>query len=141
MAFQWSQRSRQLLEGLCPELRRVVDRALGFRVLDLTIVETVRSRERQEQLFADGKSRVQWPYSKHNVTTQHPLARAVDVAPCVGGRLSWDSRHCLVMAGIVLAAAKAEGVHVRWGGNWDEDDEPITDQDFQDLVHFELGEP
>jgi hypothetical protein len=30
------------------------------------------------------------------------------------------------------------GVMIRWGGNWDMDGEPITDQDFQDLVHFEL---
>jgi len=28
-------------------------------------------------------------------------------------------------------------VDLRWGGNWDMDGEPITDQDFQDLVHFE----
>jgi peptidoglycan L-alanyl-D-glutamate endopeptidase CwlK len=32
------------------------------------------------------------------------------------------------------------GVKLRWGGNWDRDGEPVTDQDFQDLVHFELAE-
>lgn len=37
----------------------------------------------------------------------------------------------------VLATVKL-GIDIRWGGNWDMDGEPVTDQNFQDLVHFEL---
>jgi len=36
-----------------------------------------------------------------------------------------------------LSVGKMLEVDLRWGGNWDMDGEPITDQDFQDLVHFE----
>jgi peptidoglycan L-alanyl-D-glutamate endopeptidase CwlK len=139
--MKWSQSSLEMLNNLDKDLRRVLDRALGYGILDLKIVETLRTRERQDALFAANRSKVRWPYSKHNVTPAKPLAEAVDVVPCISPKgVSWDPRHCLVMAGIILAAAKEEGVRVRWDGNWDEDFEPITDQDFQDLVHFELKE-
>ena len=45
--------------------------------------------------------------------------------------------HCCVLAGIILTCAVKRGIKIRWGGNWDMDSEPITDQDFQDLVHYE----
>ena len=57
--------------------------------------------------------------------------------PVINGKLSWEKEHCLVLAGMVLAIGKTLGHSIRWGGNWDMDGEPITDQDFQDLVHFE----
>lgn len=40
-------------------------------------------------------------------------------------------------AGYVLAVADAQGVGLRWGGDWD-GDQTFTDQAFDDLVHFEL---
>jgi len=39
----------------------------------------------------------------------------------------------------MLAAAALAKVKIRWGGNWDMDGEPVTDQEFQDLVHYERG--
>ena len=29
-------------------------------------------------------------------------------------------------------------VHLRYGGDWDRDDIVVSDQTFQDLVHFEI---
>ncbi|RKZ04349.1 M15 family peptidase [Candidatus Fermentibacteria bacterium] len=139
--MHWSTESLRKLDRLHPALVGVLERALGYNLMDMTIIETVRSKEKQDEYYRTGKSRVRWPYGKHNVTATKPLSRAVDVAPYIAGKgLSWDSRHCLFMAGMILAAAKEEGVPVRWGGNWDMDGEPVTDQDFQDLVHFELRE-
>ena len=77
---------------------------------------------------------MKWPDGKHNKMP----SEAVDVVPYINGKASWDKLHCCVLAGIVLACAVRLGESVRWGGNWDMDGEPITDQDFQDLVHFEL---
>ena len=136
--LKWSKRSLEKLETVQPELQRVVTAALNYNVMDMMVLEGRRSRERQNQLFDEGKSRVKWPNGKHNVTYFKDLARAVDVAPYIDGVLSWNKLHCCVMAGLILAAAKTLDVDIRWGGNWDRDYEPITDQDFQDLVHFEL---
>jgi hypothetical protein len=42
------------------------------------------------------------------------------------------------MAGRVMQEADNQKVPVRWGGNWDRDNEVVTDQKFDDLVHFEI---
>ena len=57
-----------------------------------------------------------------------------------GGKVSFDKHHCIYLAGLIMALAAVNRVHLRWGGDWDEDGEPITDQTFNDLVHFEIVE-
>lgn len=138
--LEWGERSKQQLSTIKPDLVRVMTTALHFGVMDMTIVEGRRSKEVQNQYYDERKSRVQWPNGKHNVKNPDDLAEAVDVAPYVNGSVSWNKLHCCVMAGLILAAAATLNVKIRWGGNWDRDLEPITDQDFQDLVHFELDE-
>jgi hypothetical protein len=94
---------------------------------------TYRDQAEQDRLYSIEKSKVMWPNSKHN----NLPSMAMDLVPVIGVQASWNHYHCSVLAGLVLAAAKELGVEIRWGGNWDMDYEPITDQDFQDLVHFE----
>lgn len=132
----FSARSKNNLKTCREELQRIFSRVdeLGF---ECTVIEGHRSQEKQEEYFRAGKSRVHFPQGKHNKVPSD----AVDVAPYVKGKLSWDHRHCLYFAGVVMAVAASLGIKLRWGGNWDMDDEVITDQDFQDLVHFELVAP
>ncbi len=134
--LDWGKRSAAVWETVVPDLKRVFDRALAWGLIDMSAIQGRRSREEQDRFFREGKSRVKWPNGKHNVLNPGDLAEAVDVAPYING-VSWLKEHCIFMAGVVLAAAEVEGVKIRWGGNWDQDREPITDQDFQDLVHFE----
>jgi hypothetical protein len=64
-----------------------------------------------------------------------PSSRAVDVAPYP---IDWnDTRRFDHFAGIVVGIAHRSGVKIRWGGNWDRDND-LNDQNFNDLVHFEL---
>jgi peptidoglycan LD-endopeptidase CwlK len=44
-----------------------------------------------------------------------------------------------LFAGYVLATAKAMGIDLRWGGDWNRDTE-VRDNSFDDLVHFEIVE-
>ena len=134
---QWGDKSQKELDTVHPDIRRVFDRALSFGLIDISIVEGRRSKLKQNEYFYAKKSKVMWPKGKHNVQNPEDLANAVDAAPFINGQISWRKEHCIYLAGIVLASAKIEGVNIRWGGNWDQDGEPITDQDFQDLVHFE----
>lgn len=128
----FSKTSREKLDTADLDLQRLFERVV--QVIDCTIVEGHRDEERQNRFFDEGKSKVRWPMGKHNSIP----SKAVDVCPYLHGSLSWDSRHCLYFAGIVMGIASEMGIKVRWGGDWDMDGEPITDQDFQDLVHFEL---
>ena len=103
---------------------------------DCTVLEGHRTKERQNELFAQGKSKLQYPEGKHCADP----SLAVDVAPYINNAVSYDSRHCTFFAGYVLATAESLGINIRWGGDWDGDHEPITDQTFNDLVHFEIKE-
>jgi peptidoglycan L-alanyl-D-glutamate endopeptidase CwlK len=119
-------------------LVRIVDRALAYGIMDFSLIESIRSKEKQNKYFMDGRSKLPWPKGNHNVEHEGELAKALDIVPCINGKLSWKRVHCLTLSGIILAAAVEEGIKLRWGGNWDMDGEPITDQDYQDLVHYEV---
>lgn len=115
------------------DLQWVLREALALEIIDFSVACTYRNEEDQNRAYREGKSRVRWPNGKHN---RNP-SEAVDAVPYINGKMSWNKLHCCVLAGVILAVAKKLGVRVRWGGNWDMDSEPITDQDFQDLTHFE----
>jgi peptidoglycan L-alanyl-D-glutamate endopeptidase CwlK len=110
---------------------------------DCTIIQGYRSHEEQIVLYNQGKTKVRT--SKHN---EMP-SRAVDVAPYLPGRgIPWpipkspsyikDLNQFYHFAGYVEALAKELHLNLRWGGDWDRDHN-ITDQSFNDLVHFEIG--
>lgn len=99
-----------------------------------------RNKEAQDKAFAEGRSKLRWPQSKHN---QGP-SMAVDVVPFP---IDWhDLKRFYLFGGYVLATARflydigAISHLVRWGGDWDLDTE-VGDQKFNDLPHFELIKP
>ena len=104
-----------------------------IQVYDCTVIEGFRSDERQDELFRQGKSKLQAGESKHN---QDP-SLAVDVCPYP---IDWDNpRRFFLLAGFMFMAAKGRNVKIRWGGDWD-GDWIHTDQSFHDLPHFEILE-
>ena len=54
--FRFSRRSEKNLEGVKPQLVAVVRRALELTEVDFGITEGLRSKYRQKQLVAEGKS-------------------------------------------------------------------------------------
>ena len=131
--FRFGARSQHRLRTCHPDIRRVMQRALSWGVIDFAILDGFRDEPRQTLYFETGKSKVQWPDGQHNVFPSN----AVDIAPWVDGALPWeDSRYWYQLAGVIQAAAKAEGVDLRWGGDWDSDGD-FDDQTFDDLGHFE----
>ena len=135
MTLYFGKRSEANLETAALPLQHLMRQALAINLIDFSITEGFRPRFKQDEYFAAGKSKVRWPNSKHNI---QPYSEAVDAVPYVRGKLSYNYYHCCFLAGVILALSKKISVPVRWGGNWDMDLEPITDQDFNDLVHFEL---
>lgn len=138
MEFKFSERSLIQLATVRAELRDVITEALGLGLIDFAVIQGRRSKEEQNRFFSMGRSRVEWPNGAHNVLNPDDLAEAVDIQPVIDGKPSNNYRHFIFLAGVVMAIAKQRGVPLRWGGNWDMDGEPITDQKFQDLYHFEL---
>lgn len=136
--LRFGRASRQRLATVVDELQRLAQESLATGIMDFSVTDALRPKDRQNQYFAEGKSKVQWPDSKHNVLNPGDKAKAFDLTPWVDGKSSYDKYHCCVLAGVVLTKAKELGIEIRWGGNWDRDLEPVTDQDFNDLVHYEI---
>lgn len=110
-----------------PDLYRVISRVA--EAVDCTVIEGHRTAERQAQLLSAGRSQTQ--KSKHLSSP----SMAVDVAP---NPVDWNDRERFTwFGGYVLGVAAALGVSIRWGGDWNMDNQQ-KDNKFDDLVHFEL---
>lgn len=100
---------------------------------DCTILQGHRSEEEQNEYFRTGKSKLEFPNSKHNSIP----SRAVDVAPYP---IDWNDRERFTLfAGMVIGVGVMQGITIRWGGDWNRDTQ-VKDNGFDDLPHFEVLE-
>jgi peptidoglycan L-alanyl-D-glutamate endopeptidase CwlK len=119
---------------------------------DCTIIEGHRDMVTQNSYYNQGRSKVRWPDGKHNKSP----SQAVDAAPYISGRgIPWpkaptdwndsgqrntyikDTNQFYHFAGFVIGMAETLDIPIRWGGDWDMDND-FRDNKFDDLVHFEL---
>jgi len=114
--FMLSKKSRSKLKGVHPTLCQIVETALDRCEVDFTVVEGVRSPERQAELVAAGKSWVK--VSKHQPDAETGLGMAVDVMALVDNQGSWDWPHYEAINEAVQEAAKIHHARVTWGGSW-----------------------
>ena len=137
---KFGKRSRQRLKGVDARLVNVLNEVCKY--YDITVIEGLRSQERQNELVAQGKSKTKFG--------KHVQGKAVDIAPYSRSGIDWNNRddwHYL--GGFVLGIATQMGVNVRWGGDWSspsldkdvmsgKEQRTTKDNGFDDLVHFEL---
>ena len=128
--YKYSQASRHRLDTCRKELRGIFDAAI--KIIDLTIVTGHRGKEAQNNAVKTGNSKLAWPDGKHNQKPSH----AIDAMPYPRGWKSSRAEFCL-LAGIIKGIAQQQGIEIRWGGDWDGDND-LEDQTFNDLSHFEL---
>lgn len=125
-------RSKRILRTVDPRLVAVLSQVI--KIYDFSVLCGFRSEATQEELFAQGRTKVHFPDSKHNSSP----SKAVDIAPYP---IDWnDSKRFIYLAGLMVGTAHKQGLTLRWGGNWDMDDVIIDDQNFDDLPHFEIWE-
>jgi len=127
----FGKRSKQRLEGVDDRLVKVLNKAVEY--FDITIIEGLRSQERQNQLVKEGKSKTKFG--------KHVQGKAVDIAPYPVDFNARDDFHYL--GGFILAIAMSMGVKIRWGGDWNasslyQGKRTTKDNSFDDLVHFEI---
>lgn len=122
MAFQLSERSRQRLAGVHPDLVAVVQLTIQRTGTDFMVVEGLRTAERQRELVAQGASQTM---NGLHLMQASGYGHAVDLAPLVGKVIPWnDWSQFQQLAGVVLACAAELGVPVEWGGSWKMRDGP-----------------
>ena len=141
MTHVLSARSRTRLQGVHPDLIRVVERAIQLSRQDFTVLEGVRTLERQKQLYAQGRTKpgpkVTWTLnSRHFVDPKTGYGHAVDLAPFP---IDWsDLTKFDAISRAMFDAAKELGIAIRWGADWDRDGKP-RERGETDSPHFELA--
>lgn len=125
----FGRRSIERLDTCHPDLQRLFYEVIKY--YDCTILCGIRSKEDQDQAVREGRSKLLWPRSKHNVAP----SLAVDVAPFP---VDWsDHSRFYHFAGYVMATADRLGIKTRWGGDFSMDLK-FKDEKFIDLPHWEL---
>ena len=148
MMNKLSQTSNIRLSSCDTYIQKVIRKAIEVSAIDFGVAQGERTVVQQAEYYKDGKSKVnpvnytkeELPLKgKHITDDVYTKAGAVDVYAYISGKgASWDHNHLCYIAGVIMAVdASMEGL-LRWGGNWDQDGEIITDQGFDDLPHFEM---
>ncbi len=119
--FVLSKLSLSRLEGVHPDLVKVVQRAIEITPVDFRVNEGLRNAARQAMLVKAGASRTQ--------KSRHLTGHAVDLVAMVGKEVRWDWPLYYQIAAAMKQAAQELGVPLEWGGDW---------HSFKDGPHFQL---
>lgn len=119
--FALSQRSLDRLNGVHPDLVKVVKKAIELSSVDFGVSEGRRTKDRQKKLVAKGASRT--------MNSRHLSGHAVDLVAFIDGDVSWDWPLYHKIADAMFDASEIAGVSIEWGGNW---------KSFKDGPHFQL---
>lgn len=121
MTYVLGSRSLQRLEGVHPDLVKVVKRAIQLTTVDFTVLEGLRTVERQKVLVAQGASQT--------MKSRHITGHAVDLGAYVDGQVDWSWPLYRKIYEAMKQASSELGVPVEWGGNW---------KSFKDGPHYQL---
>jgi hypothetical protein len=121
--YAFSQRSFERLNTCDHRLINICNEAIEITPIDFTVLHGFRDEISQNIAYQEGKSKAQWPNSKHN----NSPSKAIDLAPWP---IDWKNKYRFhMLAGVILSIANELSVDLIWGGFWG-----------WDFGHFEIKE-
>ena len=125
--FYLGSRSNDNLNGVHPDLVRVVELAIKITPIDFGVTEGLRDIDTQKKYLSEGKSTTM--NSKH-LAQSDGYSHAVDLY-CRDnkGNVTWKHEWFRLVIQSMFTAAIALGVQIKAGGLW---------RTFQDSPHFEI---
>ena len=111
----FSRSSEQNLEGVHPDLIKLIHFALELSPYDFGITEGIRKADRQKQLVEEGKS---WTMDSKHLYQADGFGHAVDFAVYVNGRLTWDVAYYRPVVQAIFKAAIHLGIQIEAGALW-----------------------
>ena len=119
--FSLGAKSKIRLKGVHPDMVKVIERAIQVSTVDFTVLEGLRTIERQKTLVTSGASQT--------MNSRHLTGHAVDLGAWIEDEVRWDWPLYAQINDAVQKAAKELGIPIVWGGGW---------RTFKDGPHFEL---
>ena len=140
--------SRSHLSQAHPDFTIIAEELI--KIIDFSADSSHRNQRSQDQAFASGRSKVQFPNSKHNSTPSNAIHFNPWPIKWPDKLYQLDAKQAAkvlgrfyLLSGIVIGISsrlyneRKITSRIRWGGDWDMDGD-ILDQTFDDLTHFEL---
>lgn len=112
--FVLSKKSLKNLEGVHPDLVKVVKLALDISSIDFAVLEGLRSSERQQSLVEFGHS---WTKNSRHLT-----GHAVDVGVIIDRHINWYYPWYEKLHKFFKQAADELKTPIEWGGNFPQKD-------------------
>lgn len=141
MNYKLGERSLKNLDGVHPNLVKVMKAAIVYSPVDFTITEGVRTLKRQQELYAQGRTKPGIKVtnadgiknkSNHQAKADG-FGHAVDLYPFFLGQVQVNHKDTIknlkLIADHVKKVAKELGIGITWGGDWKSPFDP---------PHFEL---
>jgi peptidoglycan LD-endopeptidase CwlK len=119
--YKLGDRSLMRLQGVHPDLVKVVKHAIEISTVDFTVLEGLRSPQRQKVLVEAGSSQT--------LNSRHITGHAVDLGAWVDDQVDWSWPLYAKIAGAMKLAAAECKIPIEWGGDW---------KTFKDGPHFQL---
>lgn len=148
--FKFSGRSIKNLMDVNEHLKDIAKKALEVTDVDFAVIEGLRTKERQQELVSEGKSKT--------LQSKHLIGHAIDVMAFVNSRGTWIDAYYYQIADAFKKASMQLDIPLRWGGAWNIPDIgscPLSAEEmtahyvksrqdrgltpFLDFGHFELG--
>ena len=120
--YKLSDKSLSRLEGLHPDLFKVVKRAIEITTIDFSVGEGLRSITRQKELYTSGATTT--------MNSRHLTGHAVDLfAIDESGSVTWDWDYYWPIVEAMESAAKELSISIEAGARW---------KTFPDGPHYQL---
>ena len=116
MGFKFGKKSKRELEGVHPDMLRVVKKALELSTIDFMVTDGLRTITEQTELVKRGASKTM--NSKHLKQLDTGYGHAVDLVGLLNGKARWEWPVVYEVAERMREAAEIEDVNIRWGGCW-----------------------
>lgn len=115
MAYYLGKTSLKNLNGVHPDLVRVIVRAIQITKYDFGVSEGERTLAKQKQEVAEGDSST---LDSLHLEQDDGFSHAVDIFGYVNGKADYSSKVMNKIAQAMFTAAIDEGVQLEWGGFW-----------------------
>lgn len=128
--YKLSKRSLDNLQGVHPNLVKIMTEAIKTSPVDFTIVEGVRTAKRQQELYAQGRTKPGMKVtnadgvrnkSNHQVKADG-FGHAVDLYPYYNGSVQVEGnevdKKLKLISSHIKGTAKKLNLEITWGGDW-----------------------
>ncbi|KUY29384.1 M15 family metallopeptidase [Elizabethkingia ursingii] len=147
MTYKLGERSNKNLEGVHPNLVKIMKVAIANSPVDFTIIQGVRTLKEQQEFYSWGRSKINPNTGKMDRVTNADGIRnksnhqvkidgyghAVDLYPFFLGKVQLNHKDTIknlkLISDHIKKVAKELGIGITWGGDWKN---PF------DAPHFEL---